>query len=298
MNVTKCLNGHFFDSDKYDVCPHCGASADTGKGTAEKEKKAHKSLFSRKEEKKPEPKVNTVPDHTVAHTFGLFASDVQKGKEVYSAVPIKNTSLQSSDIVKEEKKAEQSAVQKTSVQSQPIMNKEAASNTAQSSVLDTKPFVSAQEELKQISAIDEGKTVGYFSMGGTNLTANTATATITEPVVGWLVCVKGAHFGQSFNIVSGRNSIGRAGGNHIIFSQEPSVSREKHAWITYEPKKREFYIQPGESSGLTYLNGDNIMAPQKMNGFDKLELGEGVFILVPFCGENFTWEDYMNRSNA
>ena len=26
MNVKKCANGHFFDADKYQLCPHCGAS--------------------------------------------------------------------------------------------------------------------------------------------------------------------------------------------------------------------------------------------------------------------------------
>lgn len=23
MNIVKCTNGHFFDSDKYDECPYC-----------------------------------------------------------------------------------------------------------------------------------------------------------------------------------------------------------------------------------------------------------------------------------
>ncbi len=26
MNVIRCLKGHYYDSDKYEVCPHCGAS--------------------------------------------------------------------------------------------------------------------------------------------------------------------------------------------------------------------------------------------------------------------------------
>ena len=28
MNITKCYNGHYYDADKYDECPHCGESAD------------------------------------------------------------------------------------------------------------------------------------------------------------------------------------------------------------------------------------------------------------------------------
>ena len=64
--------------------------------------------------------------------------------------------------------------------------------------------------------------------------------------------------------------------------------------ITYEPKHRQFYIKPGESSGLTYLNEEYITETKKISEKDVIELGECKFIFIPLCGENFTWEEYIN----
>ncbi len=113
-----------------------------------------------------------------------------------------------------------------------------------------------------------------------------------EPVVGWLVCVKGEYFGQSFNLKTGNNSVGRAMNMDIPLAQEPSVSRNKHCVITFEPQNQVFYIQQGESSGLTYLNGNIVMTPTQMNAQDKIKLGTAEFILIPFCMDGFRWEDY------
>lgn len=46
VNVTKCQNGHYFDKNKHQVCPHCGAEIFT---VAEPEKKkSGKGLFKKK----------------------------------------------------------------------------------------------------------------------------------------------------------------------------------------------------------------------------------------------------------
>ena len=117
----------------------------------------------------------------------------------------------------------------------------------------------------------------------------------SEPVVGWLVCVKGAYAGQSFDLKTGRNNIGRAMNMDIPLAQELSISRNIHAVLTYAPIKRTFYIQAGESSGLTYLNDndDPVMTFMPIKAYDKIRLGKAEFIFVPFCGENFTWEEYI-----
>lgn len=43
MNVKKCINGHFYDGDIYDYCPHCGPK-DQGKQFAHK--KRDKMIFN------------------------------------------------------------------------------------------------------------------------------------------------------------------------------------------------------------------------------------------------------------
>lgn len=115
----------------------------------------------------------------------------------------------------------------------------------------------------------------------------------SEPVVGWLICVKGEYFGQSFSLKAGNNSVGRAMNMDIHLAQEDSVSRNKHCVVTYEPNTQVFFVQQGESSGLTYLNGEMIMTPSKMKAKDRIKVGQAEFLLIPLCVDGFKWEDYL-----
>ena len=62
----------------------------------------------------------------------------------------------------------------------------------------------------------------------------------SEPVVGWLVCTEGPHFGEDFRLKSGKNFIGRASNMDASLTKDKSVSREKHAIVLYDPKLRHF----------------------------------------------------------
>ena len=131
------------------------------------------------------------------------------------------------------------------------------------------------------SAGEDVKTMAFYSFED------------TEAVVGWLVCVKGAYIGRSFNLKTGRNSIGRSMNMDVRLLQDPSVSRFTHASLIYEPNKREFFMQAGDSSGLTYLNDELLMSFAPIKANDHIKLGQSEFIFVPCCGEKFTWDDYM-----
>ena len=48
MHVLQCTNGHFFDGDKYSVCPHCGAASAGGDS---KKKERSDSFFHRNKPK-------------------------------------------------------------------------------------------------------------------------------------------------------------------------------------------------------------------------------------------------------
>jgi len=114
-----------------------------------------------------------------------------------------------------------------------------------------------------------------------------------EPVVGWLVCIMGEYLGQSFNLKAGQNFIGRALTMDIPLAKDTNISRDKHAIVTYDPENRVFFVQPGIGSGLTYLNGNLLLAHQAIKAYEKIKVGKSEFIFVPCCGEQFTWEDYM-----
>lgn len=131
---------------------------------------------------------------------------------------------------------------------------------------------------------DDAKTVRYYE-----------TETGIEPVVGWLVCIEGEEAGISFNLKGGRNFIGRSVQMDIVI-KDSSVSREKHAVILYEPKKREFLAQPGESRELFYLNDEVVLGFEKLKAYDVLQLGSTKLMFMPFCSEAFGWEDVKEEA--
>lgn len=129
------------------------------------------------------------------------------------------------------------------------------------------------------SAIDEGHTVAVFKkrIG-------------IDPVVGWLVCIDGSDRGRDYRIRSEKNGVGRSDTMDICIRGDETISRSDHAFIVHDPKKNIFRIQAGLSRGLIYLNGEEVIASEKLNAYDRIEMGESTFLFVPFCGENFQWE--------
>jgi hypothetical protein len=110
-----------------------------------------------------------------------------------------------------------------------------------------------------------------------------------NPVVGWLVSVEGPERGRDYRIRSERNFIGRSEKMDICISGDDTVSRERHAVITYYPHKNVFKIAAGDSTGIVYLNGDGLETAKELKPFDRIEIGKTQLVFVPFCGESFQW---------
>jgi len=111
-----------------------------------------------------------------------------------------------------------------------------------------------------------------------------------DPVVGWLVCIKGPSRGRDYRIRSGRNGIGRSESMDVQIAGDDTVSRENHAFLVYEPRKRTFSIRPGDGRGLVYLNGDEVVQAADIKGYDIIEMGETQLMFVPLCGGSFNWD--------
>jgi len=111
-----------------------------------------------------------------------------------------------------------------------------------------------------------------------------------DPVVGWLVCIKGPSRGRDYRIRSGRNGIGRSEAMDVQITGDDTVSRENHAFLVYEPRKRIFSIRPGDGRGLVYLNGDEVVQASDIKSYDIIELGETQLMFVPLCGDKFNWD--------
>ena len=125
-----------------------------------------------------------------------------------------------------------------------------------------------------------GATVGiYAHLGGA-----------ADPVVGWLACIDGPDKGRDWRLVSGRNAIGRGDGMPVRLAGDPSVSRDRHAVISFDPRRRSFSLAPGEGQGLVYCNGQEVVMPVTLAAHDRIEVGASTLLFVPLVGPRFSWE--------
>ncbi|AMA73488.1 MULTISPECIES: FHA domain-containing protein [Aneurinibacillus] len=111
-----------------------------------------------------------------------------------------------------------------------------------------------------------------------------------EPVTGWLVCIEGPQIGQDYRIMAEKNFIGRSEEMHIRIIGDNTISRRNHAVIVYDPKKRNFFLLPGDASGLAYHNNEAVYSPVELTAYDVIQLGRSKFIFIPLCGSHFEWE--------
>lgn len=146
-----------------------------------------------------------------------------------------------------------------------------------------KPAPSAPAPSRPAAApvqMDDAKTVSFYS-----------NSFGTEPVVGWLTCIEGDHYGESFPLKSGRNFIGRNANMDVVLAGDMSVSRERHAIVIYEPKAKCFIAQAGDARELFYLNDNVVLNNEMMKNYDILSIGNEKLIFVALCGPQFCWED-------
>lgn len=112
-----------------------------------------------------------------------------------------------------------------------------------------------------------------------------------EPLVGWLVCIDGNAKGKGYELKTGKNFIGRSSSMDVVLEGDNSVSRERHAIITFEPKGRRFIAQPGESRELFYLNDNVVLENMELKYGDVVQIGKTLLKFVPFCGPDFSWDN-------
>jgi hypothetical protein len=111
-----------------------------------------------------------------------------------------------------------------------------------------------------------------------------------EPVVGWLVIVDGPGKGQSMQLGSGMNGIGRAKEARVSLDfGDEEISRLNHASVVYDPKGNKFYLQHGGGINLTYLEEAPVLQPIEIKGRETISIGNTKLVFMPFCGPNFSW---------
>ncbi len=115
---------------------------------------------------------------------------------------------------------------------------------------------------------------------------------MADPVVGWLVVINGPGKGQFVKLGLGQNSLGRGATERVALDfGDSQISRNNHATITYDPRGNRFYIQQGSGTNLAYVNDAPVLSPVILEPFSQIILGQTTLRFVPFCDQEFTWDE-------
>ena len=119
----------------------------------------------------------------------------------------------------------------------------------------------------------------------------------SDPVAGWVVVVKGPGRGNFCPVFVGMNSVGRDASQRVSLSfGDDSISREEHAFITYDEEQRCFYLQHGGKSNLVRLGAHPVLSPTELKPNDLIRIGRTTLLFVPCCGPDFSWTDEVQEA--
>lgn len=112
------------------------------------------------------------------------------------------------------------------------------------------------------------------------------------PVTGWLVVVKGPGRGRSVELFNGMNTLGRGEENSVrIDFGDTTISREAHAYVTYDDEGRMFFISHGGKQNLVRRNNRPVLNSEELADGDTIRIGETTLRFRAFCSEDFDWSD-------
>ena len=252
----KCENGHFYDAYQGEKCPKCGRSVYTLLGEKTHKKKEDTDMTEKKKEN-DEKSSNADTKSRKEHGQKEPERDNDRIIDVWEDFPQTESAGGNT-----EQAAEGGAA---------VVNLVGTVKKAGSPKGATEPEK------------DDTKTIAFWDRNSD---------TQTEPVVGWLVCIKGGATGNSYELRTGANKVGRLENyNDVVISGDMQISGKEHLVITFEPKKRKFYLQQGGGMSLSYLNGALLNGSAVLGDRDRIELGASTLVFVPLCGDGFGWDN-------
>lgn len=283
MNLQKCENGHFYDADKFENCPHCKEAGEESvsikKESVEIEENKDKSKFGFRKRKKNEKIKNEIDDkeeNNQKETQYLNIGTDCDNRTTFLHEDMENNNKSQKISQEFSKNVSQKLSQELSQQfsqAPKILEQEQLVEEKHSSLQ------AAYQATKDYDNLEDGKTVGYFSCGS------------VEPPVGFLICISGPDRGQYYELRSGNNFIGRAATMDVVIVNDKKVSRDKHANVLYDPKGRNYMLLSGEAKGLAYLKNELVLTPQKYSNNDIFQIGDTKLMLLSVCTNEFSWEE-------
>lgn len=110
-----------------------------------------------------------------------------------------------------------------------------------------------------------------------------------DPVVGWMVCVDGPNRGKDYRLHAGNNRVGRNPKNDIYLQGDLTVSGEDNCIIGYDNRSKRFFFAAGTGKNMVYVNNEVVFNHVELHAYDVVTVGNTNLMFVPFCGEQFSW---------
>ena len=129
-----------------------------------------------------------------------------------------------------------------------------------------------------------------FSGGSSPEKENDTNGGAQRYISGWLVCVKGDHYGKSFDIYEGENTIGRGADADICLTEDRYVSDKIQTVITYDQQENAFFAGPGNAREVFYVNDKIVLKKTEIFDGDIVEIGRTELIFKALCGAEFCWK--------
>ncbi|NHQ73240.1 FHA domain-containing protein [Roseovarius gahaiensis] len=122
---------------------------------------------------------------------------------------------------------------------------------------------------------------------------------MVDPIVGWFVVVQGPGIGQSVNLGSGMNTIGRDPDERVALPfGDTLISSKDHVRVIYDDESREFLIAPGSGSNVTKIGTKIVATPQPLENYSLIRLSKQTHVrFVAFCNEDFDWSDVAENTD-
>lgn len=282
MKLTRCMHMHYYDGSKFAKCPQC---VELGYITSDEEQsnKKIKNSFSIPDK----DDLNNVSIHPSLDNVDKHGDNDNKTIDLINDknnIPFVNLNIHQNEANNNSDNITPSSYEK---------NSQTAELNSESTVDNFLPEIAVLSQKEESSSLQN-----EISSVRQNVDQDAKTISIyntedTEPTVGWLVALNGAYMGESFNLKTGRNTIGRWTKMDVALPQEASVSRDRHAILTYEPLNRKFFIQPGEGNALVYLNSEILLIPTTLKDGDIIELGKCKLFFKALCSETFSWDTFF-----
>ncbi len=123
------------------------------------------------------------------------------------------------------------------------------------------------------------------------LNSPTASAAIDVGLTaGLLILTEGPRRGRVFAVNLGRNRIGRGPENDIILDTgDAAISKEDHLVLAADPKNRQFFLVPGNSTNLAYLDEQPVLESCEIADKGVIQIGETKLVFIQLFGKYLDW---------